>query len=342
MVIISHSDLMPSAEQLAAYRSAHGVATVAVNVSDLYDEFAWGIKHPNAIRAFLEQSAAVWREAPRYVLLMGDATQDPRNYLGFGDGDLVPTKILATNLLKTANDDWFADLDGDGLANLAVGRLPAGSPEQASAMVAKIIGYEQQAPAGSWNESLSLVIDAVTDDFDFQAAAEALEGLIPGTLESGRIDLGEVDQGTAHQMILDAFNQGRLVINYNGHGSQAIWASDDVFENEDALDLENGFKLPLVVAMNCLNGLFHDVHQNSLAEALLANPNGGAVMVWASSALTDPTGQDLMNQDLYRSLFGGSSPSIGDAVMAAKANVTDKDTRDSWILFGDPSMKLKQ
>jgi hypothetical protein len=29
-------------------------------------------------------------------------------------------------------------------------------------------------------------------------------------------------------------------------------------------------------------------------------------------------------------------------VMAAKANVTDKDTRDSWILFGDPSMKLKQ
>ena len=138
------------------------------------------------------------------------------------------------------------------------------------------------------------------------------------------------------------FGQGRLLINYDGHGSQAIWDSDDVFENEDALSLENGSKLPLVVAMNCLNGLFHDVYQDSLAEALLANPNGGAVMVWASSALTDPTGQDLMNQDLYRSLFDGENPAVGDAVLAAKANVTDQDTRNTWILFGDPSMRLKQ
>ena len=35
-------------------------------------------------------------------------------------------------------------------------------------------------------------------------------------------------------------------------------------------------------------------------------------------------------------------PAVGDAVMAAKANVTDQDTRDTWILFGDPSMQLKQ
>ncbi len=65
-------------------------------------------------------------------------------------------------------------------------------------------------------------------------------------------------------------------------------------------------------------------------------------MVWASSALTDPTGQDLMNRDLYRSLFGGDHPAVGDAVMAAKANVTDQDVRNTWILFGDPSMQLKQ
>ncbi len=342
MVIISHSELMPSAEQLAEYRSAHGVSTVVVDVNDLYDEFSWGLKNPDVIRAFLEQSAATWQVAPRYVLLMGDASQDPRNYLGFGNGDLVPTKILATNFFKTANDDWFADLDGDGLANLAVGRLPAGSLEEADAMVAKIIGYEQGAPSGSWTENLTLVIDEVTGDFDFGEAADALEGMIPADLEADRIDLGEVDRATAHQMIMDAFGAGRLVINYDGHGSQTIWASDDVFDSEDALSLENGSKLPLVVAMNCLNGLFHDVYQDSLAEALLANPDGGAVMVWASSALTDPTGQDLMNRDLYRSLFGGDHPAVGDAVMAAKANVTDQDVRDTWILFGDPSMQLKQ
>ncbi len=342
MVIISHSDLLSSAERLAAHRSAYGVSTVVVDVADLYDEFSWGIKDPEAIRVFLKQAAAVWETAPRYVLLMGDASMDPRNYLGFGDGDLVPTRILATNFLKTANDDWFADLEGDGLANLAVGRLPARTLQEADAMVDKIIGYEQDAPEGAWTENLTLVIDEVTGDFDFKAAADALEDLIPEDLTADRIDLGEMERVTARQAILDAFDAGRLLVNYDGHGSQAVWASDSVFGNEDALGLDNGFKLPLVVAMNCLNGLFHDVYQDSLAEALLKNPNGGAVMVWASSALTDPTGQDLMNRDLYRSLFGGGDPAVGDAVLAAKANVTDQDTRNTWILFGDPSMHLRR
>ena len=342
MVIISHSSLLAAAERLAAYRSANGVATVAVDVADLYDEFSWGIKDPDAIRDFLRRAASAWDSPPRYVLLMGDASFDPRDYLGFGNSDLVPTRIQATNFLKTANDDWFADLDGDGLANLAVGRLPARTLQGADAMVDKIMGYEQEAPEGAWTENLSLVVDEVTGDFDFQAAADALEGLIPGNLTADQIDLGEMDRVTARQAILDAFDAGRLLVNFDGHGSQAIWVSDDFFGNEDAMGLENGFKLPLVVAMNCLNGLFHDVYQDSLAEALLNNPNGGAVAVWASSALTDPTGQDLMNRDLYRSLFGADHPTIGDAVMAAKANVTDLDIRNTWILFGDPSMRLKR
>jgi hypothetical protein len=186
-----------------------------------------------------------------------------------------------------------------------------------------------------------LVADTPAADFDFQAAVDALEDLVPGEMTSDRIDFGEVSPSEAHQLILDAFEDGRILVNYTGHGSQAVWASGGVFENEDALNLENGFKLPLVVAMNCLNGLFQDVYLDSLAEAFLLNPDGGAVAVWASSALTDPAGQDLMNRDLYRSLFGGSHPSIGDAVLAAKADVSDQDTRNTWILFGDPSMKLR-
>jgi hypothetical protein len=341
MVIIAHSDLMVAAETLANYRSAHGVLTTVVDVDDLYDEFSWGLKDPEALRLFLQRADSVWDMAPDFVLLLGDSSFDPRNYLGFGDRDLVPTRILATNFLKTANDDWFADIDRDGLADLAVGRLPAGSIEEADIMVSKIIGYEEDSPEGPWTGRLSVINDAVTGDFDFVDAAEELEALIPDSFESDRIDLDVTDRPTAHQQILDAFEAGRLLVNYDGHGSQAVWVSDDVFGNEDALNLGNGLKLPFVVAMNCLNGLFHDVYQDSLAEALLKNGDGGAVAVWASSALTDPTGQDLMNRDLYRSLFGSDVPRVGEAVNAAKANVTDQDTRNTWIFFGDPSMRLK-
>jgi len=39
--------------------------------------------------------------------------------------------------------------------------------------------------------------------------------------------------------------------------------------------------------MNCLNGLFHDVYTQSLAEALMLAPNGGAVSVWGRRPLLD-------------------------------------------------------
>ena len=92
--------------------------------------------------------------------------------------------------------------------------------------------------------------------------------------------------------------------------------------------------------MTCLNGYFHDLYTESLATALLKSPNGGAVAVWASSTLTEPYPQFQMNKELLRQLFGGTPVTIGDAVRAAKQATQDLDVRRSWLLFGDPSMKL--
>lgn len=68
---------------------------------------------------------------------------------------------------------------------------------------------------------------------------------------------------------------------------------------------------------------------------------GGAVAVWASSALTDPEPQAQMNRTFVKSLFGKTPMTLGDAARAAKSSVTDSDVRRSWILFGDPTMKLQ-
>jgi hypothetical protein len=62
--------------------------------------------------------------------------------------------------------------------------------------------------------------------------------------------------------------------------------------------------------------------------------------VWASSALTSPDQQLLVNLELYRQIFAGA-PTIGDAILKAKKATTDRDVRRTWILFGDPTMKLR-
>ena len=145
--------------------------------------------------------------------------------------------------------------------------------------------------------------------------------------------------GNPTTAITNAFNSGSLLTNYVGHGSVEIWSSY-VFDSNMAAALTNGDKLPFVVTMNCLNGYFHDMFTESLAEALQKSPNGGAIGVWASSALTSPDQQLLVNLELYRQIFGGS-PSIGDAILKAKKATTDRDVRRTWIFFGDPTMKLR-
>jgi hypothetical protein len=73
----------------------------------------------------------------------------------------------------------------------------------------------------------------------------------------------------------------------------------------------------------------------------LKDANGGAIGVWASSALTSPDQQLLVNLDFNRQVLGSGSPAIGDAILHAKKATTDRDVRRTWILLGDPTMKLR-
>ena len=83
------------------------------------------------------------------------------------------------------------------------------------------------------------------------------------------------------------------------------------------------------------------VYSVSLAEAVLTAPGGGAVGVWASSGLTDSAPQTALNQAMISALYGGASITVGEAALVAKAAVSDADVRSTWILFGDPSMRIR-
>jgi hypothetical protein len=48
-----------------------------------------------------------------------------------------------------------------------------------------------------------------------------------------------------------------------------------------------------------------------------------------------------MNQVLVQTLFGQSPPALGDAIAVAKSSITDTEVRRTFILFGDPLMRLK-
>jgi len=176
------------------------------------------------------------------------------------------------------------------------------------------------------------------DRLDFEGASGQVKALLPAGVTVEEIYRGQMDDASAHAAVLASLQRGAWLLNYVGHGSVEVWAGS-VLSSEDVRTLTTTGRLPFVVAMTCLNGFFHDVYTESLAEALQKDPQGGAVAVWASSALTDPAAQMPMNQALVQRL--GKGLTLGEAIAQAKAAASDPDVRRSWILFGDPTTRLK-
>ena len=102
---------LPSLAALVSQRQSQGFSVKVVNVEDVFDEFSYGLHTPQAIIDFLARARSSWTRAPGYLLLLGDASYDPRNYTGAGNFDLVPTKLIDTGsagtstALETASDD---------------------------------------------------------------------------------------------------------------------------------------------------------------------------------------------------------------------------------------------
>jgi hypothetical protein len=334
MVILAHSSLMSSASRLAAHRQAQGLAVAVIDVQDLYDEFNFGAKSPYALKNFLSMTRTSWSRKPSFVLLLGNGTFDPRNYLGTPVPDLVPAKLIDTALLETASDDWFVDFDNDGVPDVAIGRLPATSTAEADLMVSRIIAYDRPG-SDPWRTRALLVTGRDQDPGDdFARLTAGVRTLLPGSISVTNL-VQSSDPNPAGNLVAD-INAGQGLVNYMGHGSNEVWAS--LFDSGSALQLTNGAMTPVFLSMTCLNGYFQDVYTNALGKALLSAPSGGAVAVWASSGLTESDQQSKIGKAMVGALYGPNPLTLGAAAAAAKAATTNLDVRRTWILLGDPSM----
>jgi hypothetical protein len=337
LVIFTPGDFMLAVNPLRELRQSQGYKVAVVDIEDVYDEFSYGNKTPLALKDFLAYAHSNWKVAPRFVMLVGDASFDAKNYLGFGWNDFLPTSLIDTQLMETASDDWLADFNGDGLAEMAVGRLPVRSPREAAVVLAKIVSYDQS----SRSEGVLLVADESLNGADFETTNAELRRLIPDDQRVEEINRGGLDPATAKSSLLDAINRGQRVINYNGHGNSDSWRGN-FLTAEDVNQLSNGDNLALFVMMTCLNGYFHDAQLDSLAEALLGAEKGGAVALWASSAMTNPGDQGVMDIEMFKRLFDPEgSLTLGEISLQAKKKALNKDARLSWVLFGDPTTRLR-
>jgi uncharacterized repeat protein (TIGR01451 family) len=333
----------PFAGALAPLVQAHQAerkSSVVVPVNDLYDEFNFGERTPFAIKQFLQTANQSWKKPPTYLLLNGRASLDPRNYLGFGNLDLVPTRIVPSASLMTASDDWFSDFAGNGMPTIPTGRLPVSTVDEATTVVGKIAMYEGQSTNGSWTANALMVADK-DDTESFTQDSQTVQAKLPATMQVTDVFVDTVGTTGARADILSAINSGQLLVNYLGHGSEEQWSGSDIFDTTSVSSLTNGSQLPVFLIMDCLNGFFQDVYAQPLGVTLMLSSSGGAVAVLASSGLNQPPPQTNLDAFVVQDALTAKGTALGDAIVKAKSHIGDPDVRRTFILFGDPAMQVK-
>lgn len=343
-IMISPSTLTGALQPLISLRQSQGLHVTTVDIAQIYDAFNFGEKDPVAIKNFL-QSANNSTPAPRYVLLVGDASYDPRNFLGLAAvrPDLVPTEFTNSDGVQALSDGWFTDFANNLEPQMAIGRLPAITAADVTALVNKIVAYDSVTPGNVFLLASDLSDPSVPTGFTFADDSNSLLGLLPAGASATSIT--RAADNSNHQALIDAINSSPDVVNYIGHGNENTWGGlstgQNWLTNADVPALTNNAHPAVFFLMTCLNGFFADPMQESIAEALL-RANGGAVAVWASSGLTVPSGQVAAAQMLYQSLFSSqNAPALGPATRQAQNFSTDPDVKQTWNLLGDPETQLR-
>ena len=334
VVYVTRGDMAAALAPLVGVRKEEGLAPLVVDIEDVYDEFSYGSPSPWAVRAFFQRAATSWARTPQYFGLAGDGSYDPRGYLGKGP-DVIPVALVDTSIFETVSDDWFADFDGDGVADVAIGRLPAASAAELAGMVEKILRYEQ----GNRRPLRALLVADDPLAEAFSVVNDRLAALLPAGTAVARINVETEGAAGARARLLAELARGYGLVHYSGHGTVDRWRHG-LLQAADAPTLPVTELVPFFTMANCLSGIFQEPLLAGLGEELM-RARGGAAAVWASTGSTGAPAQERLLTELFSQLGGGSPVRAGDAVRAAKSAVSDQDVRLTWVLLGDPAMPLR-
>jgi len=356
MIIISYSSpqFIAAAETWAEYRRTRngGQFNVrVVNIDDVFDEFSYGAHSGQGVKDFLSFAISNWHNPkPFAVLLIGDASHDRRNYEGFGNWDMVPTKNVDLIYEETGSDEALADINNppDGLADLSIGRIPVRTAQAVQSMLNKTMLFE--TPSNQSLDRGAIFAFDTPQGYDFDAMSHILANQLPSPMPKTFINRGLPDPNPnmiqdplAHQHLMDGVNAGPYIVNYSGHGTSGVWNNSSFFSVADAQQLTNQARPSLFTMLTCFNGYFLRPRptDDSLGEALVKAPNGGAAATWASTTETTPDYQLTMGAEFYRQIASAQHPRLGDMIRYAKLTIAGSDVGYSWVLLGDPMLKIR-
>jgi hypothetical protein len=302
----------------------------------VYATYNYGIVDPQAIHDYI---AYAYRSMhTRFVLLVGGDTYDYFNYLHTGSISFIPTPYAPTgDLIRYAPaDPLLADVDGDGVPDLALGRLPVRTPAELDTVVTKTLAYSGQAMTAVFSA------DAADNGYSFTGVSDQLAALLPPAWSVTRAYIDDLGVPAARSTLIGEINSGAAFTSFVGHSGFTQWSFSNLFTTADALALLNAGHPTVVTQWGCWNTYYVEPHTDTLAHKLLLAGPQGAAAVLGPATLSEANAEAGLARQLLPLLFQKGLP-LGTALTQAKKQlaVTQPQAIDvlrGWTLLGDPAL----
>lgn len=386
-IIITSDRFLEYANELAEYRQQNdGLTPIVATQNQIFNEFSSGKTDITALRDFVkmfyDRGLAEGVSTPRYLLFFGNTTYDYKGLVPNSLTNDVVTFQSQSSLFRTntfATDDYFGTLDDDegnpsesitsDRIDLGIGRIPAETFSEARIAIDKIKAYDNQQFDGDWQ---NLITFAADDDFPDTQRNRDLHVLnAEGTLIRMDADAASIrfkriytfsypaeTTGAGRQIpqasqdLINTINQGTLLFNYSGHGNEQVLADEELYVSEFNELFTNDDRLTIFVTATCQFGRYDDSDEQSGAEKLVFNPNGGAIASFTTTRVVF-TGANIsgsnnfgLNIALSQQLTGRDENNrpltLGDVYFRTK-NTSLGGSRNTrkFILIGDPATRIR-
>lgn len=302
------------------------------------------------------------------ILVAGDCSPDPNSKAPWD----IPSNRLENSFGVFVSDALYGDLDGDGVPDVPVGRLPARNANQLEQLAAKSLRYER---AGLGESGREVVVWAASDQF-FTIAGNTV-----AQLQQHRelnLDIRLVGPGSSKEKAPETFLTliKRLPIfsviaahgSYRSIVSGSRPVSDPQETNASGLTVEDVLSLrapspsgPLFL-LSCDSGQFNlDIDKGpSLAEAFLQADGGPSCVIAASGIMAPETnirfGEALLGAasdmpqtagvllvNVQRNMFTGmlAENTAGHHVATLSWHAGEGDEILLYNLIGDPTCRVR-
>ena len=345
MLIICHDAFMTAMQPFVNWKKQIGRHTTMVGTSTTGTTDA-------AIKSYIE-SQYNSNNNLTHVLLVGDVAQ-------------IPGHNYSSGSYSGKSDNWYGQVVGnDSYNDIIIGRFSAENDTHVTTQVNKVIHYERDINAtdtwlstgtgvatvagsgGHFGEDDWQHIDNIRNDLLAYNYTEVFRDYPSG---------GGANSNSA--TLTQHINNGVSIINYCNHGSETSWGVFN-YSNSNVNALVNDNKLPIVWSVACLNGKY-DHYQPCFAETWLRatnNSNGtptgaiGGMFSYISQPWVPPMyGQDEMVDVLTEQHSTNIKRTLGGCSFDGNMKILDQygqgagqghGTYMSWILYGDPSLTLR-